>query len=171
MSMRHRLSIGNVGPLELEVRERSQFRDAGFFQARIVIAIEIIDPDNAMHVGKQTRARCIRTKPAAPVTRIVSAKVFLFAFLVVVVYPTEQTVSLDTVFSGELRIGQFNPLAQRRARPPSYFEELRAVEQFARCPVGARYVEDELALVANDFGDQLGNIRDRHLIAAPDIEV
>jgi hypothetical protein len=51
------------------------------------------------------------------------------------------------------------------------FQELRAVEQFARCPVGARCVEYKVALVAYDFGDQLSDLRDRHLIAASHIEV
>jgi hypothetical protein len=81
-------------------------------------------------------------------------------------------VSLHAIIAGKkLRISLRKPLAKQRTRPPSHFNELGTVEEFARRAVGTRLVEQEFTLVVNDLGDELGEVRDRHLLAAAEIEV
>src|SRR5712671_237948 len=86
--------------------------------------------------------------------------------------PADDGGSLNAIVAGEeFRIGPLEACAQRGPRPPSHAGELGTVEELARHAVGPRWVEDELAAIAHDVGDELGEFSDRHFLAAADIDV
>ena len=64
----HGGAIGEIDPLERETRLAAQDVQAGLFQRRLVIAVEIVETDDGAAFSQ--RAAWKPMKPAAPVTNM-----------------------------------------------------------------------------------------------------
>ncbi len=59
----NRRAIGDIALLEMEVRMSSEFGQAGFFQLRVIVGIEVVERDHGAAVGQQT-SRHMKTDEA-----------------------------------------------------------------------------------------------------------
>ena len=53
---RHRRRVGQVDAVEFEVLVGPQSRQARLFQGRVVVVVEVVDPDHPMALGQQALA-------------------------------------------------------------------------------------------------------------------
>jgi hypothetical protein len=71
----------------------------------------------------------------------------------------------------ECRICAGKTCPQRGTRPPSHGCESPAIEELTRYPIGTRRIKDQLPLITDDLGNQLGKFRDTDLLPAADIDM
>ena len=68
-------------------------------------------------------------------------------------------------------VGAPEPIAKRRFRSPPQRRKLGYVEELARRPVRLRAIEGNTAAIAGHPDDELGELRDGHVLAGADVEV
>lgn len=81
---------------------------------------------------------------------------------------------LDSKFADVFAVpgnSPFEPFAQIDLGLPPGFCELRDIKQFLRDSVGLRGVPVRFAFVADQGGNGLGDLADRHIGAAPDVDL
>ena len=67
-------------------------------------------------------------------------------------------------------IGQPETILERGSRPPSQLTQTADIEQFARRAVRLRWIELDVAAVADDSAHQPGQLADRQVLAGADID-
>src|ERR1700680_1916665 len=68
-------------------------------------------------------------------------------------------------------VGAPEPIAKRRFRSPPQRRKLGYVEELARRPVRLRAIEGNAAAITGHPDDELGELRDGHILAGADVEV